>query len=206
MNQLQHLIKSSFSSLFVSSFLCKWRETEGEKSGRTKSPSMATPQSKIVENKATSMEKSKWTEDEEEDEFEECVEDQNGSVSPVLEDGLDSNELEKRKVALMRAFVEREDPSAKVTTLSSLVFNASYGNSISFHHYFCCDRLSSFNQSRLVCSNPSYRLLFFNLWLLLERSRGFFLSCVQCSNSIVYILFCSSGVPYNHIHGINTFF
>lgn len=62
------------------------------------------------------MEKSEWTEEEEEQEeedFKECVEESNGSLTPVLDDSLDFNELEKQKVAIMRAFVEKEDSSAK---------------------------------------------------------------------------------------------
>lgn len=69
------------------------------------------------------MEKSEWTEEEEEQEeedFKECVEESNGSLTPVLDDSLDFNELEKQKVAIMRAFVEKEDSSAKVTYSSSI--------------------------------------------------------------------------------------
>lgn len=66
------------------------------------------------------MENSEWTEEEEEDEdveddFKECVEESNGSLTPVINDNLDWNEVEKQKVAIMRAFVEKEDSSAKVT-------------------------------------------------------------------------------------------
>ncbi|KAG7029143.1 Random slug protein 5 [Cucurbita argyrosperma subsp. argyrosperma] len=75
---------------------------------------MATPLSRSEERNVTSMEKSAWTEqEEEEDEFKECLEEPNGSVTPVFEDSLESNEVEKQKVVIMRAFVEREDSSAK---------------------------------------------------------------------------------------------
>ncbi|XP_022972040.1 phosphatidylinositol transfer protein 3-like [Cucurbita maxima] len=75
---------------------------------------MAIPLSRSEERNVTSMEKSAWTEqEEEEDEFKECLEEPNGSVTPVFEDSLESNEVEKQKVVIMRAFVEREDSSAK---------------------------------------------------------------------------------------------
>ena len=74
------------------------------------------------------MENSEWTteeEEEEEDDFKECVEESNGSLTPVINDTLDWNDVEKQKVAIMRAFVEKEDSSAKVnftyTTLRFLV-------------------------------------------------------------------------------------
>ena len=83
---------------------------------------MATPLSRSEERNVTSMEKSAWTEqEEEEDEFKECLEEPNGSVTPVFEDSLESNEVEKQKVVIMRAFVEREDSSAKVT-YSSFIY------------------------------------------------------------------------------------
>ncbi|XP_038896447.1 patellin-4 [Benincasa hispida] len=75
---------------------------------------MATQHSTALEHNAKPMEKSEWSKEEEEDEFEECVqEESNGSLTPVLDNSLDWNELEKQKVAIMRAFVEKEDSSAK---------------------------------------------------------------------------------------------
>ncbi|XP_022955736.1 patellin-4-like [Cucurbita moschata] len=79
---------------------------------------MASQLSRSVERNATPKEKSEWTEEEEEEEeeekeFKECVEEPNGSLTPVIDDSLESNELEKQKLAIMRAFVEGEDSSAK---------------------------------------------------------------------------------------------
>ncbi|KAL0547421.1 hypothetical protein IC582_017355 [Cucumis melo] len=79
---------------------------------------MATHHSTPLELNGKSMENSEWTEEEEEDEdveddFKECVEESNGSLTPVINDNLDWNEVEKQKVAIMRAFVEKEDSSAK---------------------------------------------------------------------------------------------
>ncbi|XP_022980820.1 patellin-4-like isoform X2 [Cucurbita maxima] len=76
---------------------------------------MATQLSRSEERNATPKEKLEWTkeEEEEEKEFKECVEEPNGSLTPVIDDSLESNELDKQKLAIMRAFVEGEDSSAK---------------------------------------------------------------------------------------------
>ena len=41
------------------------------------------------------------------------IEESNGIITEEEENGTEINEIEQRKVRLMRAFVEREDPSVK---------------------------------------------------------------------------------------------
>lgn len=182
---------------------------------------MATPLSKSEERKATSTGKSEWTD--EEDEFKECVEEPNGSVTPLFEDSLENNEVEKQKVAIMRAFVEREDSTAKVTYL--LLFNLlmrKRWRKFRFPALLFVAIVLFHSESVglivcLFCCLKSVLLCFFcNFWFLLERSRGLF--CREIFHHIlhqwpdlifsIFLLFClcsfCSG-SVQHFHEINMF-
>ena len=50
------------------------------------------------------------------------IEESNGIITEEEENGTEINEIEQRKVRLMRAFVEREDPSVKVPSFFLFFF------------------------------------------------------------------------------------